>query len=259
MTARAFLVRGLLAGLLAGLAAFTVAYTLGEPHVDRAISLEQAGTEAQEPASDAGAAPSGDADNTAVSRPTQRTWGLLTGTLAVGVGLGGVVSLAAAASAGRVGRLGVTASTALVTTVGFVTVALVPFLKYPANPPAVGTAETLGSRTTLYFGFLLVSLLAGVLAVVGATRLARRTGTYPAVVTGTVGYLAVVGTAGLLFPTVNEVGDFPGDTLWYFRRASLLTVAAMWVVIGVVLSGLLLRLQADQTRSATVQQMQPVH
>ncbi|MGL5927764.1 MAG: CbtA family protein, partial [Dermatophilaceae bacterium] len=39
MTARAFLVRGLLAGLLAGLAAFAVAYTLGEPHVDRAIAL----------------------------------------------------------------------------------------------------------------------------------------------------------------------------------------------------------------------------
>ena len=26
-------------------------------------------------------------------------------------------------------------------------------------------------------------------------------------------------------PTVNEVGDFPADTLWYFRRASLFTLA----------------------------------
>ena len=48
--------------------------------------------------------------------------------------------------------------------------------------------------------------------------------------------------AGALMPTVNEVGDFPADTLWYFRRASLLTSATMWAVIGVLLSGLVGRL-----------------
>ena len=41
MTARAFLVRGLLAGLLAGFAAFAVAYTVGEPYVQKAIDLEE--------------------------------------------------------------------------------------------------------------------------------------------------------------------------------------------------------------------------
>ena len=41
MTARAFLVRGLVAGLLAGIAAFVVAYGVGEPYVQRAIDLEE--------------------------------------------------------------------------------------------------------------------------------------------------------------------------------------------------------------------------
>ena len=41
-------------------------------------------------------------------------------------------------------------------------------------------------------------------------------------------YLVVMVVAGQLLPTVNEVGDFPADTLWYFRRASLLTLATMW-------------------------------
>ena len=42
MTARAFLVRGLLAGLIAGFAAFLVASPVGEPHVEAAIALEEA-------------------------------------------------------------------------------------------------------------------------------------------------------------------------------------------------------------------------
>ena len=43
MTARNFLIRGLLAGVLAGFVAFLVAHQVGEPHVDRAIAIEEAG------------------------------------------------------------------------------------------------------------------------------------------------------------------------------------------------------------------------
>ena len=55
-------------------------------------------------------------------------------------------------------------------------------------------------------------------------------------------YLVGDGRRRLGMPTVNEVGDFPADTLWYFRRASLLTLATMWAVIGVALTGLVGRL-----------------
>ena len=44
MTARNFLIRGLLAGVLAGFVAFLVAHQVGEPHVDRAIAIEEAGS-----------------------------------------------------------------------------------------------------------------------------------------------------------------------------------------------------------------------
>ena len=53
-----------------------------------------------------------------------------------------------------------------------------------------------------------------------------------------------------LLPTVNELGDFPADTLWYFRRASLVVTGTMWAVIGVLLTGAIGRLQA-QSRSLT--------
>jgi len=247
MNAREFLVRGLLAGLVAGLATFFVAYQVGEPHVERAIALEEANA-ASVPATGDGHADAehaADDEGTEVSRTNQRTWGLLTGSVTVGIALGGVVALVAAAVAGRIGRLGLGQSTALVAAIGFVAYALVPFLKYPATPPAVGNGETIGERTELYFGFLALSLVAAIAATVIAVRLVGRVGSYRAVVTGVAGYVVVVVVAGQVFPTVNEVGTFPAAELWFFRRASLLTLATLWAVIGVVLTGLLLRLRRE--------------
>lgn len=257
MNARAFLVRGLLAGLLAGLATFFVAHQVGEPQVETAIVLEEAGAAADAPASEGAhhhgeeaAGHSHAGDGTEVSRHNQRTWGLLTGTLAVGVALGGIVALVAAGTVGRIGRLLPGQSTALVALLGFVSFALVPFLKYPATPPAVGSSETIGHRTSLYFGFLVVSVFAAALSTYGALRLRDRIGTYGAVVAGVAGYLVVVVGAGQLFATVNELGDFPADTLWYFRRASLITLATMWGVLGIVLTGFVSRLYARDLAAA---------
>ena len=247
MNARALLVRGLLAGLAAGLATFFVAYEVGEPHVEAAIALEEA------PAAHHHA--DGDAaehshDEGGISRSTQRTWGLLTGSLAVGVALGGIVALVSAGLVGRLGRLLPGQTVALVSLLGFVSVALVPFLKYPATPPGVGSGDTIGDRTALYFGFLAVSVLAGVVATYAALRLRDRLGTYAGAVAGVAGYLVVMVVAGRLFGTVNEVGDFPADLLWYFRRASLITLATTWGVLDLVLSGAVSRLYRQQTADA---------
>lgn len=105
MTARAFLVRGMLIGLLAGFATFLVAHQVGEPHVETAIALEEAASvgESGEPGEEMDRAHG--EEGTTVSRHDQRTWGLLTGGLAVGVAIGGIVALIAAAVLGRIGRL----------------------------------------------------------------------------------------------------------------------------------------------------------
>lgn len=252
MNARAFLVRGLLAGLIAGLAAFLVANVVGEPHVESAIALEEAGASDGHTHTHAGEAASegGEEEAFEVSRGNQRTWGLLTGSLAVGVALGGLVALVVAGTLGRLGRLLPGQSTAVVALIGFVSVALVPFLKYPATPPAVGSGDTIGDRTALYFGFLLVSVAAAALATYAACRLRDRIGTYTGVVAGTAAYLLVVLVAGQVFATVNEVGSFPADTLWFFRRSSMFTLATMWGVLGVVLTGLVSLLYAQETAEA---------
>ncbi|RYJ06345.1 MAG: hypothetical protein EON52_06860, partial [Actinomycetales bacterium] len=122
---------------------------------------------------------------------------------------------------------------------------LVPFLKYPATPPAVGNAETIGERTNEYFGYLAISLLAAVVAVAVARALVPRLGGFEAVVAGVALYLVVVVGFGQLMPTVNEVGDFPADLLWYFRRASLITLATLWGSLAVILTFLVKRLDTS--------------
>lgn len=253
LTPAAFLVRGLAAGLVAGLLAFVVAFAFGEPYVDEAIALEESAA-AQAPADHAAEHAEEESGAVEISRENQKSWGLLTGTLAIGLALGGLVSLAAAAVIGRLGTLSARGSTALVVAIGFVAVTLVPFAKYPATPPAVGSGETIGGRTASYFALLLVSVLAAIAMVVLANRLRPRIGGWNAAMIAAGGYVLVVGVAAWLLPTVNELGSFPADTLWSFRRASLVTLASMWATIGVVLVVLVGRLHdrasADARRRA---------
>lgn len=242
----AFLLRGLAVGLVAGLIAFVVAFALGEPQVEDAIALEEAAAAQMTPeevaAEEAAAAEEDHSGMVEISRENQKSWGLLTGMLAIGAALGGLASLAAAAALGRLGRLSARGSTALVALLGFVAVALVPFAKYPATPPAVGSGETIGGRTASYFGLLLVSVLAAIAVVVLANKLLARLDGWTTALIGAGAYLVVVVVAGYLLPSVNELGDFPADTLWYFRRASLITLASLWAVIGIGLTALVGRM-----------------
>lgn len=246
MTTRTFLVHGLLAGLLAGVAAFVVAYTVGEPQVDRAIALEESAGATADPHHEDGATASHSHDDAAVSRTTQSTLGLATGTLAIGVVLGGLTGLLAAVGLGRLGDLRPAASTASVALLGAASFSVVPFLKYPATPPAVGSGETIDSRTAWWFGFVAVSVL-GVLAAVAVARwAARRWTAVPGTITGATAYVAVVTVAALAFPQVDELGGFPASVLWDFRVSSLLTLLAMWGVLGAVLTALVDRTWRQQ-------------
>ncbi len=244
LTPGAFLIRGLAAGLVAGLLAFVVAFAFGEPYVEDAIALEEAAAAQMTPEEVAAeeAAAAEEHHQVEISRDNQKSWGLLTGTLAVGTALGGLVSLAVAGVVGRLGNLSARGSTALVALIGFIAIALVPFTKYPATPPAVGSGETIGGRTASYFALQLVSVLAAIAMVVLANKLRGRFEAWTAATIAALGYVVVVAVTAFLLPTVNEIGNFPADTLWYFRRSSLLVLATLWATIGVILVALVGRL-----------------
>ena len=253
MSARDFLIRGLLAGLIAAFAAFGVAYVVGEPSVRAAIALEDSagghshGTEtadAGEHAEEDGPAAGG----VEVPRSLQSTLGLLTGLLIAGVTLGGLVGVVSAMAMGRFGRLTARSTTLAVTATAFVAVYVVPFLIYPPHPPAVGRGGTIGLRSALYFIFLAISLIAAVTAVAVGRRVSQKVGGWHAALIGIAGYVLVMLVVMALMPHYNEVPDtFPASVLYDFRRASFLTQFTLWAVLGVVLAEFVGRL----TRSAS--------
>src|SRR5271168_1140967 len=208
---RTLLIRGMIVGIVAGLFAVGFAKIFGEPQVDRAIAFETALDEAK------GDAP----DPELVSREVQSGLGLLTGVLVYGTGLGGLFALVFAAVHGRVGRIGTRATSALLAAGGFLSVIVVPFLKYPANPPSVGAPETIGMRTGLYFVMIAISLAAMIAAWMLRNRLLSRVGSWNAALIAGAAYLVVVIAVAAALPDVNEVPDgFPAVVLWQFRMAS---------------------------------------
>jgi hypothetical protein len=126
---KALLVRGMLAGVIAGLLAFGFAYTFGAAEIDYAISFEQLQT-AHAQAGAAGAVH--EHAEELVSRTVQAGVGLLTAVVIYGAGIGGLFAIAFALAYGRMGQFGPRATAALLAAAGFVSVAMIPFLKYPA-------------------------------------------------------------------------------------------------------------------------------
>ncbi|MGH3899998.1 MAG: CbtA family protein [Pseudonocardiaceae bacterium] len=229
---RTLLVRGLLSGLVAGLAALVFAYIFGEPSVVKAIDVESAAQAAM------GETP----EPELVSRDVQSTIGLATAVLVYAVAFGGLFSLAFAIAYGRIGRLSARATAAVLALGGYLVVFVVPFLKYPANPPAVGNPDTISQRTGWYLAMLVVSVALAVAATYLGRQLTSRLGAWNAVLTATAAFVVVVALVQLLLPTINEVTDeFPATVLWDFRIASLGTQLVMWATIGVVFGALVAR------------------
>jgi predicted cobalt transporter CbtA len=221
----ALLLRGMLAGLLAGLLAVGFSEVFGEPQVASAIAFETA-------AEKAGGAPP---EAELVSRTMQRGLGLLTAGLTFGAALGGLLALVFAGLHGRIGRLSPRPLAALLAAGGFVAMTLVPQLKYPANPPAVGAAATIGLRTALYFEMVVIALAALTLAVLLGRRLLVHLGGWNSALASSALFIAVVAVVSFALPDVNEVpAAFPAVVLWRFRIAALGMQAVLWIALGLI-------------------------
>ena len=225
---------GMLLGLVAGLVSFGFLKLAGEPSVERAIAFESAMEQAKTDEAKAKGLPA-PLEPELVSRPVQAGLGLLTAVAVYGTAFGGLFSLAFALAHRRMGHFGARATSALLAAAGFVSVYLVPMLKYPANPPSVGLAETIDMRTSLYFAMILISLAAMIAAGMLRLRLNARFGHWNAALIAAGAYIVVVSAVAMALPDVNEVPEgFPATVLWQFRIASLGGQAIMWGALGLL-------------------------
>jgi hypothetical protein len=237
------LLRGMLVGLVAGVLAFAFARTYGEPQVDRAIAFEEQTAIAEARAAGEQLAP----EPELVSRGTQANLGLFIGIAVYGAAVGGLFALVFALVQGRFSSLSPRATAALLALAAYGAVVLVPQIKYPANPPAVGGPETIGFRTGVYFVMLAISLAATVGAVALARRLWQRYGGWNACLIAAGAFVVAIAIVDLALPAVNEVPEqFSALVLWRFRVVSLGIHLILWTTIGLLFGYLTERSRAGR-------------
>ncbi|MEV1108290.1 CbtA family protein [Micromonospora sp. NPDC049751] len=243
------LLRGLLAGLVAGLIAGTFAYVVGEPHVEAAIAIEEAATHAEAAAdghqhAEEAADGHQHGEEALIGRNGQRG-GLFLATGLFGAAMGGLLASAyvllarrrRTADDGRSGLL--LAGGALLGTV------IVPFLKYPPNPPAVGDPSTINQRTVTYLLMVVLGLVAVWSGSLGYRSVGERAPVWLRASAAVGGFLLVTVVSYVALPSFQEVpGDFPATLLWSFRLASLGTQMVLWTGIGLLFAALMHRQRA---------------
>ena len=268
--------RGVLAGAFAGLLTFVFARIFAEPVIQKAIDYESGRDAAQAALDKAAGLPVGGADPDIFSRTIQADVGIGVGLILFGAAMGVFFAIAYVICVGRTGRVRPRQLALLVGAAGFLALYLVPFIKYPANPPAIGHEETIRDRGTLYLIMLIASVLLMIGAVYVGQRLAARWGTWRASIMAGAGFIVLIGIVMLILPplghlhyNVEEYGrhatetplplrgpdgnivypGFSADLLYRFRLYSIGAQLILWTTLALVFAPLAERLLASRTES----------
>ncbi|WP_329454564.1 CbtA family protein [Streptomyces sp. NBC_01497] len=278
------ILRGIIAGAAAGLLAFLFARIFAEPLIGKAIDYES-GRDAAQAALDkaAGLVPEA-AGPDLFSRTIQANVGIGVGMVFFGVAMGALFAIAYAISLGRVGKLRARNLAMLVALGGFLGFYLVPFVKYPANPPSIGHPDTIKDRGNLYLVMVACSILFLVLAVWLGKRLAERFGNWNATLLAGLGYVVVMGIVMAILPALGELTanvqefghqatetplpltnakgaivypGFPADVLFSFRLFSLAAQLVLWGALGLLFAPMAERVLARGTASGRTEASAP--
>jgi len=259
--------RGVLAGAIGGLLAFVFARIFAEPQIQQAIAYESGRDAAQEALDKAaGAAPAAPGMEV-FSRAVQANVGIGVALIFFGASMGGLFAVAYALYLGRSGRLRPRTLALLVAGGGFLGMYFVPFLKYPANPPAIGHEDTIGQRSSFYLLMVAASVLFLVLTVWLGKRLQPRFGTWSATLIAAGVFVVATGVVMLVLPSFGELAankqfhsatetpgpltdangtivfpGFPADVLFSFRLYSVGAQLVLWTAMGLVFAPLAERL-----------------
>jgi hypothetical protein len=201
------ILRGALSGVIAGILGFAFARIFAEPVIDKAIAYESGRDDILAALNKAAAqvvAPDGPE---IFSRTIQSTIGIATGIIAFSAAMGALVAVAYVVLHGRF-QIRPRNLVWMIAGFGFLGVYLLPFVKYPANPPAIGHTFTITTRGQLYLSVVACSLILLGLAVYLARKLAPRFGLLGAVLISAVAFLVVY---GVLIGLLPSLGDLPGN------------------------------------------------
>ena len=220
-----FIIIVLLSGAFAGLIHGTVNFAIVEPYLDQAIGIENQNL-----------FDSGEEEDTPqfwAEYEGYRTWqksGQILAGVILGISMGSLFGIVFALSRNSLpGNNDVKKSIILAGTI-WMSLYLIPFLKYPANPPTVGDGETVVLRAILYLSFITISGL----GVIVFYKLSKKFKNRKKLV-ALIGYGVFITGVFILMPDNPDEITAPMNLVHEFRLMSVLGVSSFWLSVGIIL------------------------
>ena len=249
MKAITFIAITLLAGAIAGTILGAINQVAVEPYIERAIELEMRN-----------AAQSGQVMNNPSEFAAYRFWQkggeIIAGTI-LGLSIGSLYGIVFAYTHGSISGTNNNKRKALiVASIMWFVLFLMPALKYPPNPPAVGNPETIYYRQSLYVAFLAISGFSalGLAFLYRKMVVASSNNTKKAMIIIIIpsAYAAIMAGAYLAMPANPDAINAPIDLVIGFRITSAITISMFWALLGIIFGTFWDKLNPDETARISV-------
>ena len=231
-----FLIIVLVSGAFAGLIHGSANLVLVEPYLDEAIGIENQNMFA-----------SGEEDDTLefwIEYEGYREWqkgGQLLAGVILGTSIGSLFGIVFALSRNSLPGDNNVKKALVLAGIMWFTIYFIPFLKYPANPPTVGEAETVVLRSVLYLTFIAISGFSAL----GFYKLSKMFQGKKKLI-GLVGYAVFVSVVFVVMPENPDEITAPIDLVNGFRMMSVLAVSTYWITVGLILGILWNRFKSNR-------------
>ena len=219
-----FIVIVLVSGFTAGIIHGAVNLVIVEPYLDQAISIENQNLFATGLAEDT---PQFWAEYSSY-RDWQKSGQILAGGI-LGMSIGALFGIVFAYSRNALPKGHTIKKTFVLAAIMWFTIFLIPFLKYPANPPTVGEAETVVLRSILYLTFIAISGFSAV----GFFKLYKKLENKKYL--AFVGYAVFITAVFFIMPPSPDEITAPMDLVNGFRAMSVMAVTTFWIAEAIIL------------------------
>ena len=220
-----FIIIVLISGAFAGLIHGTVNFAIVEPYLDQAIGIENQNLFV-----------SGEEEDTPefwVEYEGYRAWqkgGQILAGVILGTSVGALFGIVFAFSRNALPGNNDVKKSLILAGIMWLTLYIIPFLKYPANPPTVGDGETVVLRAILYLSFIAISGFGAV----GFYQLSKKLQNNKKLI-ALLGYGIFISAVFIAMPENPDEVTAPMDLVNEFRFMSVLGVTSFWASIGIIL------------------------
>jgi predicted cobalt transporter CbtA len=221
-----FVIITLFSGAIAGIILGLVNQAIVEPFIDKAISIETQRHIA-----------TGESIDTA-QQSQYRMWqkgGEVVAAAMYGVSLSALFGIVFVYSRRSLPGFNNKKKALFLAAIMFFVLFLVPALKYPANPPAVGNPATIYYREMLYVGFIAVSGFSALALALSYRKLKTYLSEKKTVLLIVpLIYAVIMISTYLTFPPNPDKVTIPMNLIVSFRVASVFTIGIFWGVLGMI-------------------------